>query len=659
MNTIETIDNSPFRHLISTIGELPTSFTESMSYYEMLAWLCDFIDKKVVPAINVNAEALKELRDYVEHYFDNLDVQEEINNKLDAMAESGELEEIIAQYIQLSSVLAYDTVADMKSATNLVDGSFVETYGFNTKGDNGGAKYKVRELTNVDTIDEITIIALADETLIAEFIPENETIYTAQFGIVGDGTTDETTKAQTFFGYSAKKYVINSANILVDENLEIQSNSTVEFLEGCKITRKPTDDSIYFILDIVNKENIVIENAYLVGDRDSHLDDSGEWGYGINCVASTNVKITNATIESTWGDGIYVGYSYEVENIGAPKNILIDGCYIKDCSRNGISICSGEDIIVSNCIIYGTNRTEPKAGIDIEPEGPAGVTPALKNVQVINVNTQKNDKGIALDAGTSACENVIIKGHNAYEDNYGFVVFSFNGTSTIVYEDALITKAADSAIQITKKKTSTLVIRNVVVDTSRKNNVTHAYDGAVVIATSSADDGGIILDNIVSRKSYTALYDWQDLICVRGTGTLGDLTMRNINTTKNIYLTGMNMATTKYENCNIVFDSNYYLSSIGAGQETCANRIYSTDEIVANTSRTIYGLPDGDYYIDSGKNTGYNFVITFDNSFLIVYNGSALDTRHTMTATTSGASMHFRKKGSTIIVESAIGFTLS
>jgi len=40
-----------------------------------------------------------ELHDYVHDYFDNLDVQEEINNKLEAMYEDGRLEELIARII--------------------------------------------------------------------------------------------------------------------------------------------------------------------------------------------------------------------------------------------------------------------------------------------------------------------------------------------------------------------------------------------------------------------------------------------------------------------------------------------------------------------------------------------------------------------------------
>ena len=43
--------------------------------------------------------AFTELQNYINNYFDNLDVQEEINNKLDEMAESGELTNLIKNYV--------------------------------------------------------------------------------------------------------------------------------------------------------------------------------------------------------------------------------------------------------------------------------------------------------------------------------------------------------------------------------------------------------------------------------------------------------------------------------------------------------------------------------------------------------------------------------
>ena len=89
---------------------LPLVYDDSLSYYEVLC--------KVVKTLN---EALEELQDtqtaveslraelerfeeYVEHYFDNLDVQEEINNKLDTMAESGELDEILGEWLNRTTL---------------------------------------------------------------------------------------------------------------------------------------------------------------------------------------------------------------------------------------------------------------------------------------------------------------------------------------------------------------------------------------------------------------------------------------------------------------------------------------------------------------------------------------------------------------------------
>ena len=106
LKTIDTLDLSPFKKLVMTIGELPTSFVESMTYYEALAWLVNYMENEVIPTVNNNAEAVEELqtafitlKEFVDNYFDNLDVQEEINNKLDDMATSGELEEIIINYL--------------------------------------------------------------------------------------------------------------------------------------------------------------------------------------------------------------------------------------------------------------------------------------------------------------------------------------------------------------------------------------------------------------------------------------------------------------------------------------------------------------------------------------------------------------------------------
>ena len=121
-----------------------------------------------------------EVVNYVNNYFKDLDVQEEINNKLDEMAESGQLTEIIAQYLQLAGVLSYNTISDMSNADNIVDGSICYTLGQNSYNDGKGGFYKIRTITSGDVVDGYNIVSLnISETLIAERINtkvENEVV---------------------------------------------------------------------------------------------------------------------------------------------------------------------------------------------------------------------------------------------------------------------------------------------------------------------------------------------------------------------------------------------------------------------------------------------------------------------------------------------------
>lgn len=92
----------PFRVFCQKV--IPLAFDESMSYLELLYALLHYLKETVIPAVNNNADAVEELqnlyvelKNYVDNYFNNLDVQEEINNKLDEMAKDGTLAKIINQ----------------------------------------------------------------------------------------------------------------------------------------------------------------------------------------------------------------------------------------------------------------------------------------------------------------------------------------------------------------------------------------------------------------------------------------------------------------------------------------------------------------------------------------------------------------------------------
>lgn len=157
----------PFQAWVA--DNIPAVYDNTMTYYEELCAILKYLQDQVTPALNNNAEAITILSEYVEHYFDNLDIQTEIDNKLDEMAESGQLAEIIAQYIELNGVLAYDTKTQLKAANNIVNGSICETLGATTINDGKGSLYKIRTVTSGDVVDDENIVALTNyPTLIAQ-----------------------------------------------------------------------------------------------------------------------------------------------------------------------------------------------------------------------------------------------------------------------------------------------------------------------------------------------------------------------------------------------------------------------------------------------------------------------------------------------------------
>lgn len=151
---------------------------------------------KIIDSQNLVGKQVETLTSTLE----NLDIQDEVNKKLDDMAKSGELEEIITNYINLKSVLCFDNVSEMKKATNLSDGSFAKTLGYYSINDGGSGFYKIRTITTNDSINEGNLIRIND-SLVAELICNNKIVNVKQFGAVGDGIKDDTKSIQNAFNY--------------------------------------------------------------------------------------------------------------------------------------------------------------------------------------------------------------------------------------------------------------------------------------------------------------------------------------------------------------------------------------------------------------------------------------------------------------------------
>lgn len=331
---------------------IPTAFDDSMSYYEALCALNKFIQENIIDVVNNNAtiieEAVKEiaaLKKYIDEYFDNLDVQEEINNKLDEMAEGGQLVEIIGAYLSLQSVIGYDTVADMSASENLIAGSFAKTYGESTIGDGLGCFYKIKTLTESDVIDGKNKVAVGDslyaERIISSVIifdtfedavdfalPQGTTFKTKGFYAVDDGgaatyvVSDSSTNTVPY-GSTLYADPLKNPNVLVYGfyNDGTSSTSLLSRIAGLKKIYFPAGEYLISTLSIHNQNDIEV-----YGDGDNSIIKCESTGLtSVNLLDFMICK--NLHVHHLHLDAMKVYGSTTVSFINC-LNVEIDHCYI-------------------------------------------------------------------------------------------------------------------------------------------------------------------------------------------------------------------------------------------------------------------------------------------------------------------------------------------
>lgn len=84
---------------------LPLVYDDSLSYYELLCKVVDYLNNTIndVNTLGNDVDNLNkafiQLQQYVNDYFSSLDVQEEINKKLDEMVENGTFDKLLSKFI--------------------------------------------------------------------------------------------------------------------------------------------------------------------------------------------------------------------------------------------------------------------------------------------------------------------------------------------------------------------------------------------------------------------------------------------------------------------------------------------------------------------------------------------------------------------------------
>ena len=375
----------------------------------MLIRMFNKLSRQTKETVEEYINKFNELHDYVIDYFANLDVQEEINNKLDAMVEAGTLQEIIAAYLNSKALFGYDTVADMKSATNLIAGSYAKTLGYHAKDDFGASLYKIVE----DELTEngSTIIALNTEGLFATLVQETNVVKPEQFGAYGDGEEDDTDALQSAINYS------------------IENECTLELNGQYKVTPKTLDDSTKVCLTYSKKDTgLQYVGTEIKFNRKARIftTDTSE-DVTLLRIEARNLKITNGIFEGVENKTHLIEFSRIIKTStnynGYNLDNVIDGCVFK-YGKNAISMegyCFYNKF--TNCRIYNCTNGVIMQMTYREKQG-LEQAPSVNRNDFINLNMNLiSNWGVRIEYGdTNKFVNVDLEGcgNGIYIDNPKF-----------------------------------------------------------------------------------------------------------------------------------------------------------------------------------------------------------------------------------------------
>lgn len=196
------------------------------------------------------------------------------------------------------------------------------------------------------------------------------------YGIVGDGVSDETAKIQAilndhenvYFPLPASAYLITSIDIPAGRTIRTESVA-VKFQQK---SGQPAGTRVFTVMG----SNVTIGDMTIQGNIAT---DTDEFNHAIavastwSGVALSNVSIGNIKTVNIRGDGVYIGQT--VAN-GAVSNVRVESVDGNNVLRNVVSIVGGSDIDIGQV----SGSAVGYMHVDVEPDGT--VTGNCFNVRV-------------------------------------------------------------------------------------------------------------------------------------------------------------------------------------------------------------------------------------------------------------------------------------
>jgi hypothetical protein len=190
----------------------------------------------------------------------------------------------------------------------------------------------------------------------------------------GFNPEDSTAALQAAIDSGVSKLIVNKmAGPWIITPIRLASDQEIVFEEGVEVLAKrgAFQGKNASLFRATNLENITLSGYGATwrmwrDDYDNReLYEKAEWRMCLAIGGCTNVKVLGLTLTESGGDGIYLGAG-EITN----KDILIKDVTCDRNYRQGISIITAENLLIEGCTLSNTDGTNPRAGIDFEPNHP-------------------------------------------------------------------------------------------------------------------------------------------------------------------------------------------------------------------------------------------------------------------------------------------------
>lgn len=341
---------SPFKWFVLENFPFIEADFDALTEWQLLCKIGKEINK-IINSQNIvgeQAETLTnsfiELQNYVNNYFDNLDVQEEINNKLNEMAENGTLLNILSNYTNLIKV--YNTTTELINDLSVLDNQKIRTLGYYNSNDGGGADFLISNIHG--TKPYITL----NNGLFANIIDDKVNV--CKLGAKGDGLQDDTQILQQ---------AINFADF---NKMPLFSPSNKVFLTSAPLTIN--DINIDFS-DSIIKANDNFNIIYI--NYPENQNDNNFKNYSL---------IQNLILDcENSNSGIYIDYG---------RKKTFDNIKFLNIKKYGFYYNKGFEILLKNSHFFG-NGTIATTGIETHQSDSR-----FQNIILIDCYTAINNNGL-------------------------------------------------------------------------------------------------------------------------------------------------------------------------------------------------------------------------------------------------------------------------